>query len=115
MTQYAEKAATQLEKVLTDKVRYTAKDCWPANVEGRLGDMKEMILAAKALGVVDLQKVELEKMPQEKVKAVLNQLGYLRRLDMADEALELLYALLQEAGVPEHYYKYKPRPCGLTC
>jgi hypothetical protein len=98
------RAAENLSRLLRDKVKYLSEVCPPGQVEYHLSKVKDMILAAKSLGVKDLQGLNLDSMPSEDARNFLATVVSMRHLEMREDALWAINSTLKKLGVPEHYY-----------
>ena len=98
------RAAQNLSLLLQDKVKYLSEACPPGQVEYQLGKVKDMILAAKSLGVEDLQGLNLDSMSSEDAGNFLAAMVSMRHLEMKEDALWTINSTLEKLGIPEHYY-----------
>jgi hypothetical protein len=98
------KASAQLKILLPQQVERIATWVWQQNIGPAVEELKELLLAAKAMGVKDLQKLNIE-LPEEEKEQLRLDLSNMRRLKMEEEIRQVLYSLLSKVGVPEHYYK----------
>ena len=102
-----------VELKLRRQVTWIATKCFPDKVGEHLGEIRDIILDAHALGVEELVVASLKLNDTEVQKlfqADVLKLARLRRVGMSNKALELLQTMLYSLGVPEHYYITPPAP-----
>lgn len=101
-------AAASLKDQLPKDIDWLARNCFPQKVDVKLGEIRDKLLAAKNIGVEDLQEFDFDKVPAEIQADLVSMIKAFRHLDMADWIVFMVEGTLEKLGVPEHYYKSAP-------